>query len=69
MANKSALIVWGGWDGHQPQQVAEIFEKQLTDAGFSVDVSDSLDAYLDGEKLKALDLVVPCWTMGTSTLR
>ena len=26
---RKALIVWGGWDGHQPQQVAEIFEREL----------------------------------------
>lgn len=64
MANRKALIVWGGWDGHQPQQVAEIFEKQLKDHGFEVEVSDTLDAFSDGEKLKGLDLIVPVWTMG-----
>jgi len=67
MANRKALIVWGGWDGHQPREVAEIFEKQLTDHGFEVEVSDTLDAYLDGEKLKSLDLIVPVWTMGQIT--
>lgn len=65
MANKSALIVWGGWDGHQPQQVAEIFEQELTKHGFAVEVSHTLDAYLDADKLKTLDLIVPCWTMDT----
>jgi uncharacterized protein len=64
MANRKALIVWGGWDGHQPKQVAEIFEQQLKAHGFEVEVSDTLDAYNDGEKLKALDLIVPVWTMG-----
>lgn len=64
MADKKALIVWGGWDGHEPRQVAEIFEKTLTANGFSVEVSDTLDAYKDAEKLKALDLIVPVWTMG-----
>lgn len=63
MASKSALIVWGGWDGHQPQQVAELFEQELTRRGFNVEVSHTLDSYLDGEKLKTLDLIVPCWTM------
>ena len=24
--SKKALIVWGGWDGHQPEQVARIFK-------------------------------------------
>ena len=22
---RKALIVWGGWDGHQPKEVGEIF--------------------------------------------
>ncbi len=65
--SKKAIIVWGGWDGHEPLQVAEILEKQLVAAGFEVEVSDTLDAFLDGEKLKALSLIVPVWTMGTIT--
>lgn len=65
MADRKALIVWGGWDGHQPQQVAEIFRTALTGHGFAVEVADTLDAYRDEEKLKSLDLIVPVWTMGT----
>ncbi|MFW5985764.1 MAG: ThuA domain-containing protein [Halanaerobiales bacterium] len=61
---KQALIVWGGWDGHQPRQVAEIFKKILTENDFKVEVSDTLDSFLDLEKLKALDLIIPVWTMG-----
>ena len=63
---RSALIVWGGWDGHEPQQVAEIFHKALTEKGFSVQVSDTLDAYTSTD-LKALTLIVPVWTMGSIT--
>ena len=58
MATKKALIVWGGWDGHQPQQVAEILRDALTKHDFEVEVSDTLDAYLDYDKLKSLDLIV-----------
>jgi len=61
---KQALIVWGGWDGHQPKRVAEIFERVLKEDGFAVRVSDSLDAFGDAEALKSIDLVVPVWTMG-----
>lgn len=64
---KSALIVWGGWDGHQPKEVAEIFRRVLTEDGFTVRVSDSLDALADAEALKTIDLVVPVWTMGKIT--
>jgi len=61
---KKALIVWGGWEGHQPKEVAEIFRGQLVEEGFEVEVSDTLEAFADGEKLKGLDLIVPAWTMG-----
>jgi uncharacterized protein len=45
--------------------VAEIFRKFLAGAGFEVEVSDTLDDLLDENKLMALDLIVPEWTMGT----
>lgn len=64
---KSALIVWGGWEGHQPQQSAELFAGILRDAGYSVQLSDTLDAYLDAARLHALSLIVPVWTMGALT--
>lgn len=61
---RRALIVWGGWDGHQPRQVASILERALKQDGFDVEVSDTLDAFKDAAKLAALSLVVPTWTMG-----
>lgn len=59
-----ALIVWGGWDGHEPEQVAAIFERILKEEQFEVEVSDTLNAYADADKLLGLDLIVPLWTMG-----
>ncbi|MFC3747212.1 ThuA domain-containing protein [Paenibacillus sp. GCM10012306] len=64
MSAKKALIVWGGWDGHEPQQVSEVFAGVLREAGFEVEVSDTLEAFADREKLLGLDLIVPVWTMG-----
>lgn len=61
---KKALIVWGGWDGHQPKEVAAIFSDVLKREGFDVEVSDTLESFADEDKLKALDLIVPIWTMG-----
>lgn len=61
---KKALIVWGGWDGHEPEQVATIFKNALLEHQFEVEVADTLDAYADAEKLLGLDLIVPVWTMG-----
>ena len=62
-SERKALIVWGGWDGHEPQQVAEIFERELRNKGFQVEVAATLDAFRDAEKLKSLSLIVPVWTM------
>ena len=61
---KKALIVWGGWLGHEPEQVAEVCRRTLVNEGFSVEVSDTLKSFEDVEKLKALHLIVPLWTMG-----
>ncbi len=64
---KQALIVWGGWEGHEPEQVAEILALQLRDNGFEVEVADTLDGYLDADRLKSLDLIVQQITMATIT--
>ena len=64
---KSALLVWGGWEGHEPKQCADIFAPWLEEQGFEVEVSHTLDAYLDRDKMLSLSLVVPIWTMGTLT--
>jgi type 1 glutamine amidotransferase len=66
-AKKSALVVWGGWEGHEPRLVAELFSTCLRERGYAVEVCDTLDAYLDADKLRALNLIVPIWTMGTIT--
>ncbi len=65
-AGRSALIVWGGWDGHEPQQVGEIFHKELAERGFDVTVSDTLDAYATHDLTK-FSVIVPVWTMATIT--
>ena len=64
---KKALIVWGGWNGHEPKQCADIFEPYLKEQGFQVEVSNTLDSYLDEAKMKSLSLIVPIWTMGAIT--
>lgn len=57
-------MIWGGWEGHQPAQTTAIFAKELELAGFTVEVSNNLDVLLNPEKLSALSLLVPNWTMG-----
>jgi type 1 glutamine amidotransferase len=62
---KSALVVQGGWEGHEPEKVSRILGDVLEENGFEVEISATLDSYRDLEKLKELDLIVPCWTMGS----
>lgn len=64
---KNALIVAGGWEGHQPREVGELFARVLRAEGFTVEVQHELEAFDDGEKLKTLSLIVPIWTMGEIT--
>jgi type 1 glutamine amidotransferase len=64
---KKALVIQGGWNGHQPKEVAEILASLLREENFAVEISDTLDSLLDAEKLLGLDLVVPVWTMGSIT--
>ncbi|MFD0679703.1 MULTISPECIES: ThuA domain-containing protein [unclassified Paenibacillus] len=61
---KKALIVQGGWQGHEPKEVSEIFHRILVSEGFEVEVSDTLESFADADKLLGLDLIVPSWTMG-----
>lgn len=61
-----ALVVWGGWEGHEPKPVGETIAKELAARGFVVEVSDSLDAFKE-VNLKELSLIVPVWTMGRIT--
>lgn len=59
-----ALIVSGGWPGHQPLKFAEIIGGMLRDAGLSVTASDTLDVLSDADELRTYALIVPNWTMG-----
>jgi len=60
---KKALFVWGGWDGHEPKQCVDIFAPWLIEQGFDVEISNTLDSYLDTQKMKSLDLIVQVVTM------
>ncbi|MGB8352876.1 MAG: ThuA domain-containing protein [Chthoniobacteraceae bacterium] len=65
--SKKALMVWGGWEGHEPEKCVNVFAPFLREQGFEVEISNTLDSYLDADKMKSLSLVVPMWTMGTIT--
>ncbi len=56
-----ALIVWGGWDGHQPELVAELFSDILKEENFETEISVSLDSFKHAGEF---NLIVPVFTMG-----
>ncbi len=61
---KKAIMVWGGWEGHEPKQCVDVFAPILAEEGFAVTISDTLDTYKDRDLMAEQDLVVPAWTMG-----
>jgi len=64
---KKALMVWGGWEGHEPKQCVDVFAPFLEANGFEVEISNTLDSYLDEEKMASLSLIVPVVTMSQIT--
>jgi uncharacterized protein len=62
MSKKTALIVWGGWEGHTPELSANIARALLEANEFDVVLENNSAAFADPD-LKRFDLVVPCITM------
>ena len=60
---KKALIIQGGWQGHEPVQVSDILAAALRENDVEVEIADTLDV-LKERDLKALDLIIMQWTMG-----
>jgi type 1 glutamine amidotransferase len=63
---KSALILWGGWEGHQPDQCAEIVQSMLAEGGFQVTKETDLQILVKSDP-KKFDLIVPIISMGSIT--
>ena len=64
MSQGNALIVWGGWEGHQPEQCAAIVEEFLVEEGFTVVKENKTSAFGDPD-LARFDLIIPIYTMGS----
>jgi uncharacterized protein len=62
MTAKSALIVWGGWDGHTPEKSAHAVAHMLREHGVNVTIADSTTAFADAARH---DLIIPAITMST----
>lgn len=59
---REAMIVWGGWMGHEPDQAAGIISDMLTKRGFRVRIETSTKAFAD-PAIAHLSLIVPIITM------
>jgi type 1 glutamine amidotransferase len=59
---RRALIVWGGWSGHDPEECAAIYRRWLHEDGFSVRVETDLAVFGEPE-IHELSLIVPIYTM------
>jgi len=59
---REALIVWGGWSGHEPEQCAKIVAGMLEGEGFKVYVENTTEAFAD-PSIRDLSLIVPIITM------
>ena len=58
---REALIVWGGWSGHEPERCAGLVAAMLEEEGFKVHVENSTAAFAD-PRLADMSLVVPIYT-------
>jgi type 1 glutamine amidotransferase len=64
-AHKQALVVRGGWEGHQPTEATDLFIPFLKASGYSVRVEASPRVYADASYMPSVDLIVQCNTMAT----
>lgn len=64
MKTKRALLIAGGWSGHHPEKIVQIFAGELQARGFETRVETALDCLADVETLKTYSVIFPCWTMG-----
>ena len=59
---KEALIVWGGWPGHEPEVGAGLIGEMLQKEGFAGHIETSTAAFAD-PSLSRMSLIVPIFTM------
>ncbi len=62
---RTALVVRGGWDGHEPIAATDSFVPFLREQGFDVRIEDSSAVYADEGAMTAVDVIVQCNTMNT----
>jgi hypothetical protein len=61
---RTAMIVWGGWSGHDPDLCAAILQGWLRAEGFEVRVETETAAFLD-PAIRDYSLIIPIHTMSS----
>ena len=61
---KKALVFWGGWDGHEPQQVADYIAGLLEGMGVETTITNDMTVLEDKAYVADFHLLVPVVTMG-----
>ena len=64
LADKNILVVWGGWDGHQPELFANQIEEWLISQNANYKLYNGVEAYDDYDELIKYDLIIQSITMG-----
>jgi type 1 glutamine amidotransferase len=65
MRDKRALVVRGGWPGHQPIEATDLFIPHLEEHGYEVRIEESPTVYADSAYMLGVDLIMQCMTMST----
>src|SRR5687768_18177681 len=59
---RKAMIVWGGWPGHDPDLCASMIRGWLKAEGFEVQIEITTAAFAD-PAIHDLSLIIPIYTM------
>ncbi len=62
MVNKRVLVVWGGWEGHTPEESSAVVKDILQAHDYDVVIEPTTEVFADPD-LKNYDLIVPAITM------
>jgi len=65
VTERTALVVRGGWEGHQPVEATDRFVPHLEANGFSVRIEEGPAVYADADYMAGVDLVMQCVTMSS----
>ena len=64
LKDKNILLVWGGWDGHNPELFVNHIEKWLISENANYTIHNGVSAYDNYEELIKYDLIIQSITMG-----